>query len=161
MFIALTTAKSSAQSINPAIINATGSNFFYDGAVYEWSIGEIAVVETMSNSRNIVTNGVLQPLFPDPLINEATTIVATNILSPNGDGKNDIWIIEDIEKYPDNEVTVFDRSGRTVYHTKNYKNTWNGTLSGLPLSENTYYYMIKVKKGNRYVVQKGYITIVN
>lgn len=160
LLIAFTTI-GKAQSISPATVNTTGSNHLYSGIVYEWSIGEMAAVETMGNSRAIVTNGVLQTLFPDPLLNEVTTIVATNILSPNGDGKNDTWIIEDIEKYPDNEVTVFDRSGRTVYHTKNYKNTWNGTLSGLPLSENTYYYLIKLKKGNRYVTQKGYITIIN
>lgn len=159
--LAFTTVNSHAQSISQVTLNTTGSNYLYGGVIYEWSIGEMAIIESMSNSRGIITNGILQPLFLDPRLNEAATIVATNILSPNGDGKNDTWIIEDIEKYPENEVSIFDRSGRLVYQTKNYKNDWDGSLAGLPLAENTYYYLIKLKKGNRNIIQKGYITIIN
>ena len=95
------------------------------------------------------------------LFNESLIINVTNILSTNGDGTNDTWIIKEIEKYPENEVTVFDRSGRVVFQSKNYKNTWDGRLSGLPLAENTYYYTIKLKMRTRSIIRKRYITIVN
>jgi gliding motility-associated-like protein len=83
---------------------------------------------------------------------------ATNVLTPNGDGKNDKWVIRNLDSYPDNEVSVFDRSGRMVYHRVNYSNDWDGTLNGSPLSEGTYYYILKISGTSK--IAKGYITII-
>ncbi|MEP6805479.1 MAG: cadherin-like beta sandwich domain-containing protein, partial [Flavobacterium sp.] len=41
-------------------------------------------------------------------------IVPTNFITPNGDGKNDYWIINGLDKYPNNSVKVFDRAARLV-----------------------------------------------
>ncbi|MEE1943784.1 MBG domain-containing protein [Pedobacter sp. KR3-3] len=86
------------------------------------------------------------------------TLNATNILSPNGDGVNDYWIVENIDLYPNNSVTIFDRAGKTVFKTKGYKNNWDATLNGSPLSEGTYYYIIDFGAG--FGTKKGFITIV-
>lgn len=83
---------------------------------------------------------------------------AANILTPNGDGQNDHWIVKNIDLFPDNEVKIFDRSGRLVYTKKGYTNDWTGTVNGQPLAEGTYYYIIDY--GNGQPVAKGYITIV-
>ncbi|RBL88862.1 Ig-like domain-containing protein [Chitinophaga flava] len=85
-------------------------------------------------------------------------VTGTNILTPNGDGINDNWVVKNIDMYPDNEVKVFDRAGRLVFQARNYNNTWNGTVNGQPLSEGTYYYIITV--GQNIKTFKGYITIV-
>ncbi|HEX3386340.1 MAG TPA: cadherin-like beta sandwich domain-containing protein, partial [Mucilaginibacter sp.] len=53
-------------------------------------------------------------------------IVANNVLTPNGDGKNDYWVIKDIELYPQNNVTVFDKGGRVIYAKHGYNNEWDG-----------------------------------
>ncbi len=42
-------------------------------------------------------------------------VEANNILSPNGDGINDIWVVKNIAFYPDNVVTVYDRAGKIVF----------------------------------------------
>jgi gliding motility-associated-like protein len=86
-------------------------------------------------------------------------IVASNILTPNGDGKNDTWVITDIQLYPNNTVTVFDKGGRTVYTKHGYTNDWNGTFGGAPLTEGTYYYVIDLGPQKRQF--KGFITIVH
>lgn len=83
---------------------------------------------------------------------------ATNILTPNGDGRNDRWVVRNIDSYPDNEVKIFDRAGRLVYQRRNYSNDWDGTLNGSPLAEGTYYYILTINSGA--VTTKGYITIV-
>jgi gliding motility-associated-like protein len=85
-------------------------------------------------------------------------ITALNILTPNGDGKNDKFIIQNIDYYPNNTVKVFDRSGRTVYTKKGYDNQWDGTFNGIPLASDTYYYTIDF--GTNIAPFKGYITIV-
>ncbi|RKR81454.1 gliding motility-associated-like protein [Mucilaginibacter gracilis] len=86
-------------------------------------------------------------------------VFATNILTPNGDGKNDNWIIKDILLYPNNTVKVFDRAGRIVFAQHSYANTWDGTLSGSPLTEGTYYYAIDLGIFGAQPI-KGYISIL-
>lgn len=81
-------------------------------------------------------------------------ITATNILTPNGDGKNDTWVVKDIELYPNNTVTVYDRGGRVVFTQHHYQNDWAGTINGQPLQQGTYYYVIDL--GGRSF--KGFIT---
>lgn len=82
----------------------------------------------------------------------------TNIVTPNGDGVNDNFIIENLDMYPNNEVKIFDKAGRIIYRKVNYTNEWTGTLKGAPLAEGTYYYIVDF--GERKPVLKGFITIV-
>jgi gliding motility-associated-like protein len=91
-------------------------------------------------------------------INEDFKIKPSNILTPNGDGVNDFWIIQNIDMYPKNEVKIFDKSGRILYTKKGYDNTWNGTVNGLQLQEGTYFYVIDY--GTDKGMQKGFITIL-
>lgn len=162
LFVFFIVGKSSGQDKVQAVINATGNTYTQNnGIIFEWSVGELAVVETMIVKQVVITNGLLQPVLPSQFITEGFTVLATNILSPNGDGKNDTWVVKDIERYPDNEVTVFDRSGQVVFQTKNYKNNWTGHLSGTQLVEGTYYYIIKLNKGGKTGLIKGYITVLN
>jgi gliding motility-associated-like protein len=83
---------------------------------------------------------------------------ATNILTPNGDGRNDRWVIRNLDSYTDNEVKIFDRAGRMVYNRRNYSNDWDGTVNGSPLAEGTYYYILTIQNGAK--TATGYITIV-
>lgn len=74
-------------------------------------------------------------------------IAPTQIFSPNGDGLNESWYVEDIDEYPDADVTVFNRWGSVVYQTNNYQNDWLGTWqNGKPLPVATYYFVIDLKR---------------
>lgn len=158
--IPLAVQSSRAQTVSPAIVNVSGNTFTQSGITYEWSVGEMALVETMINNQGSITNGLLQPEVLSQSATDANipSVIANNILSPNGDGKNDYWKIKNILTYPNNTVTVFDRAGRTIYTKHGYTNDWGGTLGGSPLSEDTYYYIINL--GNGQPVIKGFITIV-
>jgi len=81
-----------------------------------------------------------------------------NVITPNGDGKNDTWKVENIDMYPNNTVKVFDRSGKMVFEMKGYDNSWGGTFRGSVVPEGAYYYIIDFGPGVG--VRKGYITIV-
>ncbi len=81
-----------------------------------------------------------------------------NILTPNGDGKNDTWVIKNIDLYPNNTVSVFDKGGRKLMEVKGYNNDWDGSYRGSPLAEGTYYYVIDFGPG--LAPLKGFITIL-
>jgi gliding motility-associated-like protein len=71
-----------------------------------------------------------------------------NALSPNGDGVNDKWIIDGIEKFPNNEVFIYNRWGDVIRQFRNYDNesvVWNGTgEKDEKLIDGTYYYVLKL-----------------
>jgi len=96
--------------------------------------------------------------FTLTVLEDYENVKATNILSPNGDGANDKWLIDNIDFYPNNEVKVFDKAGRILYSKKGYDNSWDGTLNGNPLAEGTYYYVIDFGTNKR--VFRGFITVV-
>lgn len=81
-----------------------------------------------------------------------------NIVTPNGDRRNDTWIIENIGSYPENKIRIFDRSGRMIYEREHYDNSWDGTLLGGPLPEGTYYYILTVDHEKKIV--KGYFNLI-
>jgi gliding motility-associated-like protein len=75
-----------------------------------------------------------------------------NALSPNGDGLDDTWEIDNIGVYPSNHVLVFNRWGNKIFETTNYgrANEWNGTIKGQPAPVGTYYYVITLGNGKKY-----------
>ena len=93
------------------------------------------------------------------IVNEEYNVMIPNVFSPNGDGINDSWIIENIENYPDHILTLLDRSGRILHRVVNYKNDWKGTVNGQPLEEGTYYYTLHFQGANN-ITKKGFLTIV-
>lgn len=84
--------------------------------------------------------------------------VITNLFTPNGDGINDTWFIKDIEKYPENEVFIFNIYGQTVYTKKGYVNDWQGTYNGAPLPDGTYYYVLRFEDSDK--ITKGSLDIL-
>jgi gliding motility-associated-like protein len=90
-------------------------------------------------------------------------IVVPQLLTPNNDGKNDAWIIQNIEQYPEIKVWVYNRWGNLVYESQPYLNDWNGyytegaNVSG-PLPASTYFYLIDTMKKSQDPI-KGYLEI--
>lgn len=70
-------------------------------------------------------------------------IEVRNAFTPNGDGINDYWLV-----YRSNaclrsvSAKVFNRYGNTVYESKDYHNTWDGTYKGKPVPDGTYYAVV-------------------
>ena len=77
-----------------------------------------------------------------------------NLVTPNGDGKNDFWYIRGIDEYSDNELLIFNRWGDKIREFKSYNNTdnsWNGSNEkNERLPDGVYYYILKIKDLNTY-----------
>ena len=63
-----------------------------------------------------------------------------NVITPNGDGQNQNFTIDNIDFYPQNEVSVYNNWGNRVMHTKNYRNNWDGNN----LADGVYYYIVTI-----------------
>lgn len=67
-----------------------------------------------------------------------------NGFSPNADGKNDTWMIDFIQQFPDCEVEVYNRWGEQLFYSKGYPIPWNGQYKNKDLPVGTYYYIINL-----------------
>jgi gliding motility-associated-like protein len=79
--------------------------------------------------------------------------------SPNGDGINDAWNLENIDLYPRAEVTVYNRWGQLVWKSgRGYPVPWGGKSGGDDLPVDSYHYFIELHNGYRPIV--GTVTVV-
>ncbi len=68
-----------------------------------------------------------------------------NVITPNQDGKNDVFIIEGIKHYPNSVLKIINRWGEKVFETTGYKNNWGGTEHGKPVASGVYYYSLDLR----------------
>ena len=84
-------------------------------------------------------------------------ITIPNTFTPNGDGINDTWFVENIEHYPEVEVSIFNRWGELLVSQTGYQNDWDGTGNGKQLEEGTYFYIFNF---GEFGIKKGTVTII-
>ncbi|MDN5210813.1 gliding motility-associated C-terminal domain-containing protein [Fulvivirgaceae bacterium BMA12] len=68
--------------------------------------------------------------------------LVTNAITPNGDGKNDEWLIPEIENCNSCKVEIYNRWGQMVYSSIGYNIPWDGHFNQKTLPTGTYYYLI-------------------
>lgn len=100
--------------------------------------------------RDSVRVSVTEPLF----------IRIPNMITPNGDGKNDAWDLREVPFVETGRITIFNHLGELVYEQNTgYNHTWNGTgNNGQPLRAGTYLYVIEVPAEKEPF--KGYLQIM-
>lgn len=77
--------------------------------------------------------------------------------SPNGDGINDFFKINGLQKYPDHKLLVFNRWGNKVFEATDYQNNWEGTWNGKDLPDGTYFYYLELGDGEE--SRSGFVQI--
>ncbi len=100
---------------------------------------------------------------------ESSTMAEDGILvhpgiSPNGDGVNDFLAIDNISQYPDNKLTIMNRSGQLIYEAKGYDNsskTFDGhsNKNGQMQLPGTYFYQLDYTVGGIIKHKTGFIIL--
>jgi gliding motility-associated-like protein len=134
---------------------------------YSWSTNPVQTTQTAThlgpgNYVCTVKDGAGHLKTDSVIVKDNNNICGIHVysgFSPNGDGKNDIWIIDNIELMTPNQVSVFDRWGDKVWTITNYDNAVSvfkgNDMQGKVLPDGTYFYVIRM--GNK--EQKGWVEI--
>jgi len=139
-----------------------------DATTYSWDFGDGTTSADESPSHTYSDKG----FFPitmiasteygcvDTVKNLVTVvdeeIITPNIITPNGDGKNDYFVIKNLESSLANELVIYDRWGKKIFDKSDYKNDWNG--EGHP--DGTYYWILRTKGQMQSVSTKGTLNIL-
>ena len=165
--------------------NVTGdltSNLVWDFGDGEETQGEVTTSHVYSTwgdyvvTLTLVTQGGCGDSVSHTVIVE-DDLIFPNVITPNGDGINDVWAIgnlntdinpEDPDEYRHNELRISDRWGKVVFHVKNY-DTWSkdgqihlgeNPFTGDDLSDGVYYYTFTYKGKAKTTQWHGSITII-
>ncbi|GGA67783.1 hypothetical protein GCM10008015_05680 [Flavobacterium palustre] len=81
-------------------------------------------------------------------------------ITPNGDGINDYWVIQNIEEYPNTVVRVFNTKGVQIFSSNNYQNQWDGRnqRNNQFVPVGTYFYQIDLG-GDGNIDSQGWLYI--
>ena len=131
---------------------------------------EIPSLKLRVETRDMTDPSVSQSNWIDCLCNRPPPVpvpelIVPNAFSPNGDGTNDLFIINGLEYFEENELLIYNRWGNLVFSQVNYdnQNAWDGRHSnGSRLSSGVYMYMLKVRTPGKLSSKliKGSITIL-
>lgn len=89
--------------------------------------------------------------------NQINPFFIPNVITPNGDGKNDRFVIKGLQKFSRTEIVIFNSYGDHVYEDQNYENNWSaqGLVAG------TYFYVLKGTDSEGRVHEfKGWIQVI-
>ncbi|NRA13861.1 MAG: gliding motility-associated C-terminal domain-containing protein, partial [Crocinitomicaceae bacterium] len=91
-------------------------------------------------------------------VDQVFNVIVNNVITPDGNGENDTWIIDGIEIYDDVQVSIFDLWGKLIYNSDDYQNDWGGTFNNDQLPDGEYFYVINEPSTGAIV--KGTLTIL-
>ncbi len=157
---------------NPICVGDSITLSFLSTTSYTWSNGIInkpgITVNPTTNTtyslsyeygNNCISDKTIDILI-DPSCEQNNTLVY-NAITPNNDGNNDAFFIEDIEKYVDNQISIYNRWGGSIITIKKYNNTtnfWPKKDDYAHLVSGTYFYILNYGNGK---VRKGWIELIN
>ena len=151
-----------AQSAGSSVINVAGNSFSQGHLVVDWSVGEMALVNTGTSSNNqfIITNGLLQPELP--VANNSHYFAAEEVkIMPNyGDGRIEVQFLT--RQMGTLKMQVFDASGKLLLVSKAVSNGIDSTekFNLTSFAAGTYFLKIDLQPSLGSVGKSGTFKIV-
>lgn len=148
-------------AVNPAPTSSSGTTANTLSTSTQNNTASVNVQTKPTEKAEDNTNNVTES-HPDTSINpedfgysRPVVIEIPNIFTPNGDGKNDHFVINGLEQCDKRMLMVKDQKGQTVFQSNRYDNSWDG--ANLP--DGTYYYQFMYSINNINEVRKGVVLI--
>jgi gliding motility-associated-like protein len=138
-----------------------------DAAFWDWTFGD-GNTSTVQNPEHTFDEGIYNVCLTvtttegckDSICHEVMVIVdkltIPNIITPNGDGYNDVFVIENIDKVETSELIIFNRWGKKVFETTNYRNDWDGEN----VADGVYFYVLRYKTYFSEEERNGSVTVM-
>lgn len=95
---------------------------------------------------------------------EVVELDISKVVTPDNNGINDQWVINNIDSFESNKVVIVDRWGSVIYSAENYNNqsvVWDGSnLNGTIVPTGTYFYSISFPSATSTPAKRGFIELI-
>ncbi len=149
----------------------------YYATSWHWELGNGEISTDPNPSTVYFDNGVfpvVQYVYDDLGCFDSTLVWITidnvtkeisnlipNMISPNGDGDNDIWKLPFIDLlYPKARVEVYNKWGQQIFESEGYQEPWDGRYKGKDVPDGNYYYVINLNAGGDDQIFKGALLVL-
>ncbi|MBP7808795.1 MAG: gliding motility-associated C-terminal domain-containing protein [Bacteroidia bacterium] len=139
------------------------------GVTYTWipsttldngSLPNPTATNTLNTSYTVMVTDINGCVGSDTMhVHIFPEIFIPNGFSNNGDGKNDFWVIDNIQQFPNCVIEVYNRWGEMLFRSEGYTTPWDGKYNGKDLPVGTYYYIIDLHHVNFPKAYTGPLTI--
>ena len=125
---------------------------WYDSNIFQ-NVPSNTLIKIMVRVKNTSCTGIL----------DFFTLHIQNVITPNGDGVNDVLDLSGISRYKDFSASVFDRYGKRIWEATKNEPIWNGRFQGRVLPTATYWYQLGYEDpaNKTPVLKKGWILLKN
>jgi gliding motility-associated-like protein len=144
-------------------VNVTGGTEPYDiwwisqntNDAVLYNLGQGLYVVQVDDQNNCGLAGDSVTLISD--VNNC--LIIPTAISPNDDGKNDVWEIRGMEYYPDAIIDIYNRWGDLIFRSdRGYNKKFDGMYRGRHLPVDSYHFIINLNNGGKPIL--GNITII-
>ncbi|HMX97326.1 MAG TPA: gliding motility-associated C-terminal domain-containing protein [Bacteroidia bacterium] len=125
-----------------------GNNLSTNANVTVAAIGEYQV--TVIDSNGCSNTDVIR------VIEAPCDLEIFNVITPNNDGKNDVFEVKNLMDFKTRKLTVFNRWGKKVYSADPYNNDWDGGNQ----AAGVYYFILEYDNGIKSGDKKGSFNII-
>jgi gliding motility-associated-like protein len=73
-----------------------------------------------------------------------TIFTIKKYFTPNNDGVNDLWEINEMKSFPNSSASIYDRYGKLIMTLNASKYSWDGNFNNNPLPADDYWYRLKL-----------------
>ena len=102
-------------------------------------------VDMVDANGCILTDSVYIAVADDPI----TFLMPVNVITPNNDGFNDYLEFDQLEKFDQVKLSIYNRWGDKVYEKLEYQKDeerWDGRYKGQDLPDGAYFYVLQVNE---------------
>lgn len=151
------TLTSGPGSDDNALVTLVG-NELKTSAIYDYDVKPTLLIRLIAIDNGGGTFAKSFAITVNDVSAENIPFKSSDFISPNGDGKNDFWIVDNVALYKDYSLQIFDHFGQIIYQkADSYNNEFDGRVNGKQLPNGNYYYLLKGKTKEF----KGNIAVVN
>ncbi len=135
---------------------------------YQWQLGGVDLPERTYDTLMVKEPGLYTVEITDTITgcvayidkdvsDQNCDLTIPNVFTPNADGINDEFEIENLEHYPGARMVIYNRWGQKVFeHNDYYNNWWDG--DGAP--DGTYFYVLQYARMGKTRYAEGTVTII-
>lgn len=132
------------------------------GSTYSWeNFGSISQVPIVSDGwLTLTVTGLNGCIYYDSINIDAANCYddLPNVFTPNGDGVNDYFVIDEALLFPNSRLEIINRWGQEVYSMNGYNNTFNGNELHDGVYFYVFYYDTTIDNSNK---KEGFLTLIH